>query len=151
MTRKSRASLLTFTKAGHQVGNHTWSHADYGTLSADGFRKEVQKTDKILRPWMGEDRLFRFPYLREGETQKTKAQAKDILLELGYRNVRVSIDNDEWRFNKDYMDALDRVDLQGAQRIADDYIQHMQDQTKHFQALTKKAIGRDVAHILLTI
>jgi peptidoglycan/xylan/chitin deacetylase (PgdA/CDA1 family) len=145
----SEPAIEAFVAAGHGLGNHSWSHADYGTLTPRQFRRETRRTDRIIAPWLGEARYYRFPYLRQGETHQARARARDILARLGYRNVPVSIDNDEWRFNADYMDALDRDDSAAARQIADAYLAHMRGRTAYYQGLVRDALGRDVTHILL--
>lgn len=142
-------ALQAFADAGHTIGNHSWSHPDYGTLSSDQFHIETQRTHDILAPWITAQRYYRFPFLREGETEQTKSAATRVLTSLGYQNVPVTIDNDEWLFNADYMDALETGNTDAATAIAAQYIAHMQDRTMHFQALAQKAVGRDVNHILL--
>ena len=138
-----------FANAGHTVGNHSWSHPDYGTLTRWAFRREVRRTDRALKPWMQGQKYYRFPFLREGKTEKTKRAAENVLTNQGYENVPVTIDNDDWRFNSDYVDALDMGDQSEAQRIATAYLEHMKERTAYFQALSQKALGRDVSHILL--
>ncbi|PJI84986.1 polysaccharide deacetylase [Yoonia maricola] len=149
ITEQSRPALAAFAAAGHTIGNHSWSHPDYGTLSINEFRAEVSRTDAVLTEWIHAARFYRFPYLREGETEQAKADADAVLTGLGYVNVPVTIDNDEWRFNADYLDALAAGDDEAAQLIAAQYIAHMQERTMHFQALAHTAMGRDVKHILL--
>jgi peptidoglycan/xylan/chitin deacetylase (PgdA/CDA1 family) len=149
LNRRSQRALQAFADAGHTIGNHSWSHPDYGTLTARQFRKETARTDRALSAWITGPRYYRFPFLREGETEQAKRAATEILSNLGYDNVPVTIDNDEWKFNSDYMDALDSGDTQGADEIAAAYIAHMQERTDHFHELAKSALGRDVKHILL--
>ncbi len=142
-------ALEAFRDAGHSIGNHSWSHPDYNKMTSDQFRSETQKSDAKLADWMVGRKLYRFPYLRQGETiEKRKASAK-ILADLGYRNVPVSIDNDEWRFNADYVKALSEGDRTAAEQIATRYLEHMQERTAHFQKLAQDKFGRDVKHILL--
>lgn len=146
---RSRRALNAFAEAGHTVGNHSWSHPDYGTLTREAFREETARTDEALSRWMGENRLYRFPFLREGETEETKAAAEDVLAELGYVNAPVTIDTDDWRFNADYLDALDAGDEAAAAEIAEAYLAHMRERTLHFEALAQEVVGRDIPHILL--
>lgn len=146
--RDTQPVLDVFVQAGHTIGNHSWSHPDYGMLTKRQFRKEVRWTDKALRKWMNGPKFYRFPYLREGETEKAKQAAQNILDGFGYTNVPVTIDNNEWKFNADYVDALVEGDSRKADAIAADYIAHMKERTVHFQTLAHKALGRDVAHIL---
>jgi peptidoglycan/xylan/chitin deacetylase (PgdA/CDA1 family) len=146
---KSTPALQAFADAGHVIGNHSWSHPDYGKLTKRAFRRETRRTDRAIAPWLGKDRFYRFPFLKEGLTEAAKNDAAQVLTALGYRNVPPTIDNDEWRFNRDYVDAIERGDIGAAENIAAAYIVHMQDRTAHFQALANQAMGRDVKHILL--
>lgn len=48
---------------GHEVGNHTWSHADLAQLDADGVLRELQAThDEIALQLGREPRLMRPPW-----------------------------------------------------------------------------------------
>jgi len=149
INRKSRKALQAFVKAGHTIGNHTWSHPDYGTLTSAEFRKELSRTDRALRRVAGKVDYFRFPYLREGESQTSKRLAEEILAEFGYINVPATIDNDEWKYNAEYVAALDSGDTQAAEQVAKRYLAHMRAQTLHFDQVAKSHFGREVKHILL--
>lgn len=149
VNRSSESAVQTFVDAGHEVANHSWSHADYNNMSVRSFRREVRRTDKVLQTWLGPEKYFRFPYLHEGTSADSKLAARVVLEDFGYVNVPVTIDNDEWRFNQAYVQALELGDQDGAAQIARDYLQHMKDQTLHFQSLAQSELGRDVKHILL--
>ncbi|MEP4196898.1 MAG: polysaccharide deacetylase family protein [Aliishimia sp.] len=146
---KSIKALQAFANAGHTIGNHSWSHPDYGTLTPQEFLDETRKTDEILAPWITGPRYYRFPFLREGKTKQTQSAATRILTDLDYQNVPVSIDNDDWKFNADYLAAIKRNDRDAAAVIARDYIAHMQNRTAHFQSFARTELGGDVDHILL--
>jgi peptidoglycan/xylan/chitin deacetylase (PgdA/CDA1 family) len=146
---RSRRALRVFSDAGHTLGNHSWSHPDYGGLTVDQFREETERTDRLMSKWRGAAKLYRFPYLREGSSEARRAVAAQVLQQLGYENVPVTIDNDDWLYNDRYLDALEAQDLAAAQTVAQEYIAHMQAQTLHFEALARKATGREVKHVLL--
>lgn len=44
-------ALNVFAGAGHPLGNHSWSHPDFGELSAWAFRRELRRTDRQLSKW----------------------------------------------------------------------------------------------------
>jgi peptidoglycan-N-acetylglucosamine deacetylase len=66
--------LKLWTEAGFPLGNHTWSHVDLHTSSAEAFEKDVAANEAILRQFMpaGGWQWFRYPYLHEGETPQKK-------------------------------------------------------------------------------
>ncbi|MFE0758670.1 polysaccharide deacetylase family protein [Inquilinus sp. NPDC058860] len=142
-------ALQAFAEAGHTVANHTWSHPDYDKITAAAFGSEVERADTALAPWMTGGKFFRFPFLHSGATAEKRAAAAEILAALGYRDVPVSIDDDDFQYNSDYMAALAAGDAEAARRIAAGYLAHMKAQTAHFRAMARERLGRDVKHILL--
>lgn len=64
-------------------------------------------------------------------------------------NVPVTIDTDDWRYNADYLDALDRGDEAASAEIAEAYLAHLRERTLHFEALAEEVVGREVPHIVL--
>ena len=150
ITRDSRSALEAFRSEGHTLGNHSWSHPDLNEISRWRFSREVKRTHRALSGAAAAPiTTFRFPYLHEGDTEKKYHAARATLDKLGYRNVPVTIDNDEWEFNAEYMDALDQGDKPAAARIAADYLEHMKERTSYFRRLAQETQGRDVKHILL--
>lgn len=145
----SLPALRAFAEAGHSIGNHSWSHPDYGTLTPRKFRRELRRTDAVIRELPGAAKLFRFPYLREGETERAKAAAERALEKAGYVNVPVTIDTSDWRFNAEYLDVLEAGNAAEAGAVAARYLAHMKAQTRHYRALAREGLGREVAHILL--
>ena len=53
---------------GHDVGNHTWTHADLQTLDDDAIRDEMRRTSAVLDDVTGRPaRLWRAPFFRSDE------------------------------------------------------------------------------------
>lgn len=78
-------------EAGHEIGNHTYSHANITRLDADRLRGEVKKTEKILTAICGErPRVFRPP---EGGWNEAGLA---VLTEMGYQTVLWSVDTRDW-------------------------------------------------------
>ncbi|WP_375264374.1 polysaccharide deacetylase family protein [Planktotalea sp.] len=147
--KETKPVMDVFTGAGHKVGNHSWSHPDYDTLTRWAFRREVRRTNRALRAWMQGPKYYRFPFLREGKTEKSRRVADTVLRNQGYVNAPVTIDNDEWQFNLEYVDALEMENQSEPQRIAKAYLEHMKERTAHFQPRASREMGRDVSHVLL--
>jgi peptidoglycan-N-acetylglucosamine deacetylase len=64
------AQVRRWGAAGHLVGNHSYSHHSLGSadVSLADFQADVLRNEALLRDVPGFTRIFRFPYLREGET-----------------------------------------------------------------------------------
>jgi peptidoglycan-N-acetylglucosamine deacetylase len=62
------ASVRQLAERGHEVGNHTWTHADLSTLGEDEIRDEMHRTDKRLTEVLGvAPRYWRAPFFRSDE------------------------------------------------------------------------------------
>lgn len=77
---------------GHEVGNHTYSHANVSKLSRNSLENEIQKTEAILKKLGAEPILFRPP---GGAYSKN---ALDTVSELGYKYILWSwrLDTKDW-------------------------------------------------------
>ena len=75
---------------GHQMGNHTYSHDYHKLYGGDGqfFREDVLKAEAYLKEKFNyETSLFRFPGGSQSWNQFAIAARREILAELGYRDV----------------------------------------------------------------
>lgn len=78
---------------GHEIGNHSWSHADLASSDESVLRTELQKTEDVLIDATGKKpRLFRPPYGRI-----TAAQRKWIKHTFNYKTVLWTIDSRDWQ------------------------------------------------------
>ncbi len=84
-------TLLYVLKKGIIVGNHSWTHPDFSTLSLEDCISEIEKTEKLLDKAYrdaGVERrykLFRFPFLNKGGENKEKLQ--EYLRDHGFTKV----------------------------------------------------------------
>jgi len=77
---------------GHEVGNHTYSHANVSKLSPDKLREEITKTESLLRELGADPTLFRPP---GGAYSRS---ALDTVDEMGYKYILWSwrLDTRDW-------------------------------------------------------
>jgi peptidoglycan/xylan/chitin deacetylase (PgdA/CDA1 family) len=80
--------------AGHRIGNHTFSPPDLSKLPAREIRTELSRTEKLIAPYLGKDRLYRPPY------GSHDAKVDSIAAKLGYRLILWNVDTLDW--NKNY-------------------------------------------------
>ena len=77
--------------AGHEIGNHTWSHGNLTRLGRDRIREEVRKTEEVLMRICGEKpAVFRPP----GGCWSESSIA--VVEEMGYTCVLWSVDTRDW-------------------------------------------------------
>lgn len=77
---KSKYVLSSWNDAGHLIGNHTYSHANFNSkmVSLKSFESELIQIDTIMNKYSNYYRYFRFPYLKEGNTALKENPKADI-------------------------------------------------------------------------
>ncbi len=81
--------------AGHEIGNHTYSHAYITKISEKALREEVKKTEKILQEITGEKPIvFRPPGGFYND------ETLNILDKMGYVSILWSLDTRDWSMPK---------------------------------------------------
>ena len=63
------------------------------------FQADVLRNEALLRELPGFTRLFRYPFLREGETAGKRDGFRAFLRERGYRHGPVTIDASDWYYS----------------------------------------------------
>lgn len=81
--------------AGHEIGNHTYTHAYISKISKEALEEEIAKTEEILIEITGEKpRVFRPPggYYDDASLE--------VLEKKGYQNILWSLDTRDWSMPK---------------------------------------------------
>lgn len=144
-----RAMLADWAKAGHMIGNHTYSHPSYPSTPFDEFGADAAKADALLAKLPGFERVFRFPYLKEGDTPEQRDRMRAWLRERGYRNGHVTIDASDW-----YVDSRMRKRIEARPNAdlapyRDFYLAHIWERAQYYDGLARQTLGRTVRHTLL--
>jgi peptidoglycan/xylan/chitin deacetylase (PgdA/CDA1 family) len=148
-----RAVLKMWTDAGHELGNHTYSHRSLNRTPLEEFQKDVVRGEPVTRALMeargGRLRYFRHPFLQVGLELEKRRAFESFLEERGYTIAPVTIDNDEWVFAAIYADAVQKGDRAQADRIADAYVAYMDVVFAFVEDLSRRVVGREIPQVLL--
>ncbi|HEY7729009.1 MAG TPA: hypothetical protein VID50_11220, partial [Candidatus Eisenbacteria bacterium] len=71
------------------------------------------------------------------------------LAENGWRVAPVTVDNQEWVYAYVYQASLARGDTAVATRVAEAYLDHIDDAFAYFEAHSRDIVGREVPQVLL--
>ena len=137
-----------FINKGHKMGNHTFQHSNVDQVGAASFIRDVDKGREFGKPYINST-FFRYPYLRRGKTLERRDSVYAHLAEKGYNIAHVSIDNDEWIYNRDYVNARKKGLLKEMDSIANAYLAYMKEVSLKYEEDAQKLLGRSVKHILL--
>lgn len=148
---KGPSLLHSWDREGHGIGNHTYSHNDFndGKISLSVFAEDIWQNEEYLRPCRHFLRLFRFPFLHEGNTQQKRDGLRQRLAAHRYRSAPVTITTCDWAIDDRLRHRLasnPRLDLAP---YRDFYLKHVQERVAFFTALGKKITDKPIPHVLL--
>lgn len=149
VNNKTLPYLRAFKERGHILGNHTYSHPDLNRVSAEDYTRNIQRCEEKISSVRDSIKYFRYSYLHRGNTIERRDSVYTWLDEENYTIVPVSIDNDEWMFNRDYVDAYAEGDSTAMDSIGNAYIQHMIMKSEYFDSLGYSLTKHRIDHILL--
>ncbi len=153
LDEKGQYLLRSWSEQGHQIGNHTYSHPNFNDdkLTVSDFENQLLRTDKIIAKYPGYVKLFRFPYLKEGNNRAKIDGFRNILAQHDYRNGYVSIDASDWYINSELIKSIRKHGEQNAKldNYKAYYLQHILERAHYYEELSYKLTHRHVQHTLL--
>ena len=148
---KGQFLLNSWNERGEKIGNHTFSHPDYNDKDEtfEKFRNELLQNDSIINKLSNYIKLFRFPYLKEGNTREKVYQFRAFMKEQGYRNGNVTIDASDWYINGRLLKRLNEkpeADIDGYRKF---YLEHLYSRATYYEDLAVQLTGRHIHHTML--
>jgi peptidoglycan/xylan/chitin deacetylase (PgdA/CDA1 family) len=142
--------VSAWDQAGHLICNHSYSHKFYGeqTSYAD-FAVDFLKNEKVIAPYHNRTALFRYPFLKEGDTAEKRDRFRALLKERGYRVGHVTIDASDWYVSQRFVDRLGKDPKSPVGPYRDYLIGHLLDRAAFYRQLALDVLGRDIRHTLL--
>jgi peptidoglycan-N-acetylglucosamine deacetylase len=148
-----REILRQWTQNGLDLGNHTYAHPDFDSLTIEQFEEQiirgeamfVRLTDAASR----KPKYFRFPFNHTGDTTEKHNAIADFLKKRGYRQAPCTIENSDWMFNAAYARMLARHDHASASRLRREYLTFTSAQIDYFIRLNTQVLGYEPPEIML--
>ena len=144
--------LWEWDKAGHLIGNHTYSHRNYATpqMTAKAYAEDILRAEALLTEFPHFRKYFRYPMLKEGESVAKRDGLRKFLAKHGYRMGHVTIDNSDWLVDQRLTARLQNEPVTQIQPYRDFYLAHMWDRAQYYDSLARRVLGRSVPHTILT-
>ena len=106
--------LKQWLRAGYPVGNHTYDHLNLAEVSTNAYIANIAEMDHLLRRVAPSQpairRVFRYPYLAEGNTLAKRDAVRSYLFRNGYRIAEVTADYNDWAWDDAYVRCARRGD-----------------------------------------
>lgn len=147
------ALLERWLDAGHELGNHTFSHPLLQKTPPAAFEEDVVRGETVTRMLLGRRgkplRWFRHPFLQTGPTLEARREVEGFLAGRGYRVAPVTVDDADYVFAAVHADALTKGDAALARRVRDAYVAYLPTMVDFFERLAMEVAGRPIRHVLL--
>ena len=143
--------LAPWNKAGHLIGNHTYSHRNYNASATviEEYQQDILRAESLLKDFPRFRKYFRFPMLKEGDTAAKRDAMRTFLERNGYRNGHVTIDNSDWLIDQRLTTRLKKDAAADVKPYRDYYMEHMWTRAEYYDALAQRVLGRPVKHTVL--
>lgn len=142
--------ISAWDQAGHMICNHSYSHLNYcGSTTYADFAVDFLKNEKVIEPYQNKKLMFRYPFLKEGNTAEKRDRFRKLLNESGYRVGHVTIDTSDWYVNQRLTDQLAEKPKTRIEPYRDYLITHLLDRAAYYRQLALEVVGRDIRHTIL--
>ena len=151
--RSEREALLRqWIDAGMTLGNHTFSHPDFNTLTVEAFKQQIINGEPTIKRLMASRKgplFFRHPMTHTGETREKKEAIDTFLAARGYRIAPHTIENSDFIFNAVYVRAQAAGGRALAARVRDAYVDLTMGAAAFAEGAGRTLFGRDIPQTLL--
>lgn len=152
--RAARLALLrSWLDAGHDLGNHTYSHPDLQRVPLEEYQRDVLRGEPGVRELLAArgrtPRWFRHPYTHTGPTREVRTAFEAFLKGHGYSVAPFSIENADYIFDLLRRKAAGRGDAATVDRLRAAYVDYTVSVTEQMEALSRETFGREVPQVLL--
>lgn len=143
--------LKTWDLAGHELANHSYSHwyLNSKKISALAFVNDIKRSDSLINGYSAFVKRFRFPYLKEGNTEGKRDSVRDALNQTGYVNGHVSIDASDWYYDQQLRDTLSKNPNADVDLYKQAYLEHIWDRVQYYDSLASVVGYSKMKHVLL--
>lgn len=148
-TAQELTRLAAYAQAGHLIANHSNTHRNLKSLSADEYLADIADADAVLKPISGFRPWFRFPFLSEGDTRAKRDAVRSGLRAMRYAQGYVTIDNYDWYLNALANKAKRDGKAINGEALRDLYVETLMQAVEFYDAIAMKALGRSPRHVLL--
>ena len=147
--------LKYWLKAGYPLGNHSYNHTDLNKVTVQVYISDIEKMDRLLQTLsnvsdlIGRRRVYRYPFLDEGNTLEKRDAVRAYLFKKDYKIAEVTIDYSDWAWNGAYSRCTSQQDQKSLAWLKAHFVDGAERSLRSSKAIAQLLFGRDIAQILL--
>lgn len=148
---QGRKIISDWDNSGHIIANHTYSHKNFNKeeVSFNEYREDFFKVEPLIKNAKNFTKLFRFPFLKEGNTKEKRDLMRAFLKDQGYQNGHVTIDASDWYVEMRLKEKLKKNPKADLTPYKNFYLKHIWERANYYNDLALKVYGREIKHTLL--
>lgn len=146
-----RQLLQHWVDSGHHLANHNYWHSDLNNTDAQLFIAGIERNQQLLSEFpQAKTKLFRYPYLKEGNTRAKRDAIRDYLAGNRFKVAPVTVNFNDWAWNRTFV-KLSKNGFAPTNREAleENYLEIALLSLKGAVRAARRLFDRDVSHILL--
>lgn len=150
-TPEGKAILRAWGEAGHLIANHSYSHWDLNRdeVTLEAYEADVLKGEALIRELPGFTRLYRYPFLRAGNTLAKRDGFYAFLVARGDAIGHVSIDTADYLLDERLRKRLEKEPGADIAPYRDLYLKHLWACARFYDAWSREVFGREIPHVIL--
>lgn len=133
----------------HLICNHSYSHMYYNSKKSCIYIEDFRRGDSVIKKYKNYTKLFRYPYLKEGDTKIKIDSMRLVLKQEGYKNGSVTIDASDWYIDLELENSLKNNINTDLTPYKEYYIKHILNRAQYYDSLANKIFKRNIKHTLL--
>lgn len=145
---EGKKRLQKYVEAGHIIANHTATHPNFNEASLSEYEDNFKKAHNELKGFDTFKRLFRFPYLREGNTKEKRDGMRSILDQMNYQNSYITLNNYDWYIESLFQRSFNSSNFDFA-RMREFYVNVLIESIEYYDKMAITHLGRSPKHVLL--
>lgn len=141
--------LIEYAKAGHVLANHSHSHKWLRRTDPEEYVADIDRAQRVLERFPNGRAWYRYPYLDEGASRKSRDIVREALAARGIANGYVTIDNYDWYLDQLVDEALkagQKIDMEALRQL---YVEILMKAIRFYDEVAVETVGRSPAHVLL--
>ena len=146
------AVLRRWISAGQPLGNHAWSHMSLNKRPLADYLADIDRGEAVLKKLVPDPsvwKVYRYPFLFEGDTDEKRSAVRGHLASHGYAIAHVSIDADDWAFNAPFARCAEKGDAPRLAALREEYVAAHVEELGRMRAMGRVLTGREVKQVLL--
>ncbi|NOU46981.1 MAG: polysaccharide deacetylase family protein [Bacteroidales bacterium] len=148
---KGKVLMQKWNDAGNIIANHTYNHLNYNdtSISCVDFINEIQACDSLISGYSNYRKIFRFPYLKGGNTVEKRDSLRFWFSENGFQQGWVTIDGSDWYINVRMLERLEKEPQTDINAYRDFYVNHIFERAQYYNNLSTEINQRQIKHTVL--